>query len=128
MGAPSRCAKRLVASALANPGVGRGFLHRRQERVAHLRKQLRMLVAVDEIRRAAEQFAEGRKLHHQFGMDDFGIEPPQQARAQQFRKGQEHAAIERLKVHGQRTKRRRQRDVQADRAARTVGGGGLQAR
>ena len=67
-----------------------------------------MLVAVDEIRGAAEHFAEGRKLHHQFGMDDFGIEPAQQARAQQLRKRQKHAAIDRLEVHRQGTKRRRQ--------------------
>ena len=85
-----------------------------------------MLMTVDEIRRAAEQFAEGRELHHQFGMDDFGIEPPQQAGAQQFREGQEHAAVERPEVHRQRTKRRRQRDVQADGATRTAGGGGFE--
>jgi hypothetical protein len=51
-----------------------------------LRKQLRMLVTVDKIRRAAEQFAEGRELHFQFGMDDLGVELSQQARAQQLRK------------------------------------------
>src|SRR5260370_41260056 len=58
-------------------------------------------------------------------MDDFGIELPQQARAQQFWKGQEHATIERLKMHRQGTKRRRQRDVQADRTTGTVGDGSL---
>ena len=105
-----------MASTLADPGLGRGFFHRRQKRVADLGKQLHVLVAVDEIRSAAEHFVEGGKLHDQFGMDDFGIEPPQQARAQQFRKAQEHAAIDRLEVHGQRTKRRRQSGMQADRA------------
>src|SRR5450432_437401 len=58
-------------------------------------------------------------------MDDFGIEPPQQARAQQFWEAQEHAAIERLKMHCQGTKRRRQCGVQADRTTGTVGNGGL---
>ena len=86
-----------------------------------------MLVAVDEIRRAAEQIAEGRKLHRQFGVDDFGIEPAHQAGAQQFRKRQEHAAVDRPEMHRQGPKRRGQRDVQADGAARTVGGGGLSA-
>ena len=86
-----------------------------------------MLMTVDKIRRAAEQLAEGRKLRHQFGMDDFRIEPPQQARAQQLRKAQEHAAIERLEMHRQRMERRRQCRVQADRAARAGGDGGLSA-
>ena len=44
--------QRLTASALADPGAGRRLLHRLQKRVAHLREQLRVLVAVDEIRRA----------------------------------------------------------------------------
>src|ERR1700759_559298 len=30
--------ERLMASALANPGLGRGLLHRRQKRIAYLRK------------------------------------------------------------------------------------------
>src|SRR5258708_8047742 len=81
-----------------------------------------MLMAIDEIRLTAEHFVEGRKLHHQFGAYDFWIDPPQQPRAQQFRKRQEQAAVDRVEVHGQRPKRRRQRDVQADRAARAVGG------
>ena len=77
-----------------------------------------MLVAIDEVGRAAEQFLERRQLHHQFGADDFRIEFAQQPGAQQFWKRQEHAAVDRLEVHGQRPERRRQRDVQADRAAR----------
>src|ERR1700674_5204255 len=35
--------QRLIASALADPGVGRSLLHRREKRVAHPGKQLRML-------------------------------------------------------------------------------------
>src|SRR6266403_1424238 len=53
-------------------------------------------------------------------MNDLRIEPPKQARAQDFRKAQEHAAIERLKMHRQRPKRRRQGRVQADRATMAV--------
>src|SRR6266704_3151146 len=66
--------QRRIASALANPGVGRSFLYRRQERIAHYRKQLRMLMTVDEIRGAAKQFVESRELRHQFCADDFRIE------------------------------------------------------
>ena len=79
-----------------------------------------MLVAVDEIRRAAEPLDESRDLRGQFGADDFRIEPPQQARAQQFCKRQEQAAIERPEMHGQRMERRGQRGMQADGAARAV--------
>src|SRR5438105_13458720 len=79
-----------------------------------------MLVTVDKIRRAAEHFVERRELHQQFGADDFRIEPPQQACAQEFRKSQKHAALERLKVHRQWTKRSRYSDVQADCATGTV--------
>ena len=43
-----------------------------------------------------------------------------------FAKRQEHAAIDRLEMHGQRPERRGQRRMQADRAARILGGGGLQ--
>ena len=85
-----------------------------------------MLVAVDEVRGAAEHLGEGRELHHQFGVDDFGIEPAQQARAQQLREGRKHAAIERLEMHRQGPERRGQGDVQADGATRTAGGGRLQ--
>ena len=53
-----------------------------------------------------------------FVLDHPRIEPPQQARSQQRRKRQEHAAVERPEMHRQRTERRRQRRVQADGAAR----------
>ena len=89
LGAPSRCASGARRPPWRTQAFGRGLLHRRQKSLAHLRKQLRMLMAVDEIRRPAERFAEGGELHHQFGTDDFGIEPPQQAGAQQFWKRQE---------------------------------------
>src|ERR1700722_10923121 len=74
LGRTKPLAKRLTATALAHPGAGSGFLDRRQKCVADLRKQLRMLVTIDKIRRAAEQLAESRELHPHFGMDDLGIE------------------------------------------------------
>src|ERR1700744_1700646 len=82
-------------------------------------------MTVDKVRRAAEQFVEGRELYLQLGLDDFGVEPPQQAGTQELRKGQEQAAVERLEMHRQGPKRRRQRDVQADGATGAVGGEGL---
>ena len=125
-GSAEPAGQRLIAPALADPGFGRSLLHRRQKRVAHPGKQLRMLVGVDKVRRAAEQFVESRKLHPQFRTDDLGIEPVEQARAQQFRKRQKHAAIDRLKVHRQGSKRRGQSGVQADRAAGAACNGGAQ--
>ena len=41
--------QRPVASALAHPGVGRMLLDGRKKGIAHLRKQLHVLVAVDEV-------------------------------------------------------------------------------
>ena len=79
-----------------------------------------MLVAVDEIGRAAEQLLERRELGQKFVFDQSRIEPPQQARSQHGRKWQEQTTIERPKVHRQRTKRRGERRVQPDRAARAV--------
>ena len=79
-----------------------------------------MLMAIDKIGRAAEQLAKGFELHHQLGADDFRIEPPQQAGAQQLRKAGKHAAVDRTEMHGQRAKRRGQGQMQADRAARAV--------
>ena len=79
LGRAEQLCQRLEASALADPGAGRGFLHRAQEGVAHLREELRVLVAVDEIGRAAEQLPEGRELGQKFVFDQAGIEPPQQA-------------------------------------------------
>ena len=49
-----------------------------------MRKQLRMLMTVDVVRRAAEHVGEGGDLHD-LGAQDFRIEPSQQAGAQQFR-------------------------------------------
>src|SRR3954453_652796 len=59
-------------------------------------------------------------------MDNFRIEPTQQAGAQQFWKRRKHAVVDRLEMHRERPKRRRQSDVQADRATRTAGCCGLQ--
>jgi len=86
------------------PGAGRGLLHRLQKRIAHLRKQLRMLVAVDEIRLASEQLLERRQLHHQFAVDHLDIEPPHSLRAAAAER-QKHAAIGRPEMDRQRRER-----------------------
>jgi len=65
-----------------------------------------MLVTVDKIRRPAEHFLKSRELDHQFRMDDFDIEPPEEAGAQQFRKRREHAPVDWSEVHRQGAKRR----------------------
>ena len=79
MGAPSSLASGWRRPPWRTQAAGRGFLHRAQEGVAHPREELRMLVAVDEIGRAAEQLLEGRELGQKFVFDQAGIEPPQQA-------------------------------------------------
>jgi hypothetical protein len=78
--------QRAFASALPHPGVRRAFLYGAQEAVAHLREKLRVLVTVDEIRRAAEQVVERVELRQHFGVDQFGIEPVHQPGAQQPRR------------------------------------------
>src|SRR4051812_977192 len=45
--------QRPMASALPHPGGGCGLLHGREKTLADLRKQLNVLMAIDEIRRAA---------------------------------------------------------------------------
>ena len=82
---PSRRAKGWPRPPWRTQASGAACLHRGQKGVAHLRKQLHVLMAVDKVRRAAEQLAERRELRSDLGVDDLGIEPPQQAGAQQFR-------------------------------------------
>src|SRR5262245_8031282 len=64
---------------LPDPGGGRHVLHRRKEGITDLRIELHMLVAIDEIRGAAEQSGKGRKLHLHFRGEDFRIKPPRKA-------------------------------------------------
>ena len=121
-GAPRRLRHGCGAAALAHPGVGRGCLHRAQERVAHLREQS---ARADGRRRNPARGRtdryERRELRRNFGADHLGIEPAQQAGSQHLRQAAETAPpSQRPKAHRQRLKRRGQRDVQADRAARTV--------
>src|SRR5207249_659996 len=54
-----RANERPRAPALPHPGLGRLAACDREQRLAHLRKQLDVLVAVNEIRRAAEMLREG---------------------------------------------------------------------
>ena len=60
---------------------GRVLGNRREKSIAHDGKKLRVLVAVGEVGRAAEQLLEGGKLHRNFRLDDFAVEPARQARA-----------------------------------------------
>src|SRR4051794_22396844 len=57
--------QRLQTSALAHPSARGAFPDGAQEAIAHLRKQLRMLMTIDEIRCSAEQILERCELHHQ---------------------------------------------------------------
>src|SRR5882724_12750909 len=82
--------QRSVAAALPDPGRGGRVLDRRQKRVAYLRIELDVLVAVDEIRGTAEHLAEGCKLHLQLRLKDLGIEPAHKAGAPEFWKAREH--------------------------------------
>src|SRR5690349_653076 len=85
-----------------------------------------MLMAVDKIRSSAEHFCERRKLNHHFSMDNFRVQPTEQAGAQQFWKRRKHTAIDRLEMHRERPKRGRQSDVQAEGATPTASACGLQ--
>ena len=78
MGAPISLASGLRRPPWRTQAAGGGFLHRAQEGVAHLREELRMLVAVDEVGRAAEQLLERRELGRELVLDQSRIEPPQQ--------------------------------------------------
>ena len=127
LGAPSRLASGCSLPPWRTQAPGAACLHRGQKCVAHLRKQLHVLVAVDEIRRAAEQLLESRELHHQLVLDHLGIEPPQQARcAACSGNGRNMPPSTGRKCMRQRTERRGQSRVQADRAARARRRSGLQ--
>ena len=87
-GVPSRLQRRQSRPPWRTQALGAACFTARQKGIAHLREQLRMLMTIDKVGRAAEQILESRELRRQFGMDDFGVEPPQQARAQHLRQRQ----------------------------------------
>ena len=106
-----------MASALTHPGTGRVRGGRGKKGIAHHRKELRMLVTVGELGRTAEQIAECGELCRDFELDDLAIEAAHETPLQHVRQGQEHAAIGRPEMHGERAERRGQRHMQADGAA-----------
>src|SRR5215470_7442500 len=57
-----RANERPCTPALAHPGIGRLAPGDREQRLAHLRKQLDVLVAVDEIGRTTKMLREGAYL------------------------------------------------------------------
>src|SRR5205814_4267822 len=76
-----------VAGALAHPGFWRGLTDRVDKAVAYLRKELHMLMAVDEIGRSSERFREGCQLRLYLIAKELAVEPSRKARAQQLWKG-----------------------------------------
>ena len=67
--------RRARAAALPDPGAGRGLRRHLEHRVAHLRKQLHVLMAVDEVGRAAERHDEGFHLRGDLDRQPLDIEP-----------------------------------------------------
>src|SRR5262249_20985575 len=108
--------QRQRAPALAHPGGGCGAFDRLERRVANLREEMHMLMAVDEVARACECVRERRKLRVDLAGKRYGIEPPHERTAHQCGKRRKRAACERLE-RGQRPESACQRQVQADRSA-----------
>ena len=73
--------RRTRAAALPDPGIGRRFRGHLEHGVAHLRKQMHVLVAVDEVGRAAEGHDEGFYLGGDLDHQPLGIEPARDRRA-----------------------------------------------
>ena len=105
------------AAALPDPGVGRRLRGHLEHGIAHLRKQMHVLVAVDEVGRPAERHDEGLHLRGDLDHQPLGIEPARDRRAHHFIERQEMAVAERRKALAHRLERRRQRDMQAERGA-----------
>ena len=89
--------------------------HRRDHRLAHLRENMHMLMAVDEIRQPAEGGRERLDLRADLDRDFLRLQLAQHRRAQRRLQRQERAIPQRAIAGGQRPERRRQRHVQADR-------------
>ena len=64
-------------SALPYPGVRRFLFSDAQEGVAHLRKNVHVLVAVDKIRRPAKSTVERIELFCDFSCEHLGLQRPQ---------------------------------------------------
>ena len=114
---PIRAGQRSDPSALAQPGVRRKLARDLEQRVAHLRKQLHMLVAVDEIGRAAEGVDEHPHLARDLARERRAVEPMQSGAREHRAERQERAVPERREILAQRPERRGQRQMQSDRRA-----------
>src|SRR5262249_2322737 len=65
---------RFCAGALSHPGVGRALRDDPEKSIAYLRKQMNVLVTVDEIRRATEHIDKGAQLGRDLGNEYWRLE------------------------------------------------------
>ena len=107
--------------ALPQPGARRIGLGDLEHRFADLRKQMHVLMAVDEIGRAAEGVDEHPQLRRDLARERGVREPVQEGPRQRGRKRQESALAHRLVGGAERAERCRQGQVQPDRDPRHPG-------
>src|SRR5262249_10532698 len=105
------------ASALADPCAGRLALGNCEYGVAHLWKQLNMLVAINEVGRAAEMLREGAHLAGDLRHQDVRRERTQRGAQQERAERQECAVTERAKSLAEREERGRQCYIESNRHA-----------
>ena len=84
-------------------------------RFAHLRENMHMLMAVDEIRKPAEGGREGLDLRADLDRDRLRFELAADGRAQRVLERKKRAVAQRAVIGGERLERRGQRQMQADR-------------
>src|SRR5712671_642363 len=96
----------------------RALLRDLEQRPADLREQMDVLMAVDEIRRAAEGVAEGVQLVPDLGLERVVLEAAQRGVAECCRKRQEMALVQRPEARAQWPERRGERHMQPDRYPR----------
>jgi hypothetical protein len=113
--------RRPRAAALPHPGLGRHLRRHPQHGVAHLRKQMHVLMTIDEVGWPAESLDEGLHLGRDFAGQLFAIEPAHHCRAHNALERQELAAAHRCKILAQWLERRGQGDVQAQQGALAPG-------
>ena len=109
--------RRARTAALPDPGIGRGLRRHLERGIAHLRKQVDVLVAVDEVGRPPERHDEGLHLRGDLDHQPLRIEPARDRRAHHFIERQEMAVGKRCEVFAQRLERPGQRDMQTERGA-----------
>ena len=92
-----QAAQRIGAAALPHPGIRRRLRHHLEEGIAHLRKQMHVLVAVDEIGRAAEGVDEGAQLRGDLDRQQFRLQAARDRGAHHLRQRQKAAVAQRRK-------------------------------